>query len=134
MAGDAGVDEQDIEPPEFPAMLSRRLLLGPEASLASDAIASTPLPSSFIAFSSVVEFFPVIATRAPSAKNIRAVSSPMPVVPPVISALSLSRSASQFPPAQVSAYFKRVGHTTLETRHEELLNSDGTQAFFPWEG
>jgi NADPH:quinone reductase-like Zn-dependent oxidoreductase len=53
---------------------------------AFDRIASACPPSCARVASSVAAFRPVIATRAPSARNCRAVSSPMPVAPPVISA------------------------------------------------
>ena len=59
----------------------------PDAFPASDAITSTRLsPSSLRAASRVCSSLPVIATRAPSSRNCRAVSSPMPLVPPVIRA------------------------------------------------
>src|ERR1700686_3986241 len=50
-------------------------------------MASTPFPSSSAAESSLFRFRPVIATRAPSAWKIRAVAKPMPLLPPVISAV-----------------------------------------------
>ena len=54
-------------------------------SPASARIASTS-PSSVRAASSVSRLLPVMATRAPSLRNWRAVSNPMPPVPPVIRA------------------------------------------------
>src|SRR5580765_7252836 len=53
---------------------------------ASDATTSAPEPSVFPAASSVLGLLPVIATRAPSARNSCAVARPIPVVPPVMRA------------------------------------------------
>jgi hypothetical protein len=62
----------------------------PWASPAFDAINSTPsLPNSLRATSRLSWLRAVIAMRAPSLRNSRAVSSPMPLVPPVINAFLL---------------------------------------------
>ncbi len=59
-------------------------------SVASATIASALGPSSLAAASSVAWFRPVMATRAPSFTNSRAVASPIPLLPPVISAVLLA--------------------------------------------
>jgi hypothetical protein len=82
--GHAGVGEHHVEPP-VPLVDGRHQ--GVEVGEPRDVTADGQHPSSAAASSSRCRSRPVITTRAPSATSRRAVASPMPLVPPVTSAI-----------------------------------------------